>query len=837
MAELKSRKRAWSTITVVLLFALLFLFLVTPAVLATMYGDINEDGEIDVRDVVLIQRHVLGKITLTAQQKVLANVKGFGEIDARDVVLIMQRSLGLIDEFPHTALMVDKVAAVNAKQVEVHFNRIIGPEELAKMTAANFHVGLQASPTVNRLTGIGAAVAVQEDGKTVLLTMGDTFIFVNGSSTNRVVVKKEVGLAADFVDASVPYIDTTIPSLVSVHTESPRDIILTFSEPLDNTVTPTNITLNGGTVFLNLPAATYVDARRELRIQSFTDLTVGSHTLVIASGTSLKDYSGFPVTPISKTFTHAPVSTPPTVQAISSTETSVTLQFSRAINTATFKDNVRLIFRHTFDSTISQVDGTVVTNPSGDNRTFIIDFGGKILPPGSTNVWMKYLDGTTDAQKAKDTWGNIIAPASFTVNTVPDTTPPTATVTLVSGSDNKKLLVEYSKTVTGGAVAANYSLRRGITPVAILSVQELIGGEGRRFEITVGNSMYGEHSLTISNIKDITPAQNAMGTQTYTINIPDTVKPVVVNDVGTAPSTHYYVQALAGDSTDVRIYFSKQMNPIDLANITFYEHNSTNPILATPAADGRSVFLRFAANVTGNLTVGPLRDLAGNSLGLATILTKTQANPVQLDDIVTATTTTTIVVRLTDFVTNVSVNDFEIRKNNLPGTLFKKPAAVQLSVVNGKTIVTLTLSSADALAPDADGAVIRTIDGLGNPGATANAKNLFDIPVQFGESVINDRIPPTLISAVVDSPNQITLTFSEDLKPASLALAGTNGFSVPGSTLTSAIIGATDDKVVITRASGNLFVAGSTTVSYTPGQVTDINNNALAAISNRATTN
>jgi hypothetical protein len=169
MSKKRLSKKTEVKLLATLLCALLFLLLFAQSASAAPLGpgDINSDGKINVLDVVLVQRHILGLNLLTAQQKALANVKGLGEEpDVRDVVLIMQRSLGIIDDFPHAALSVTKVAAVNAKQVEVLFNRIISPEELTRMVAANFHVGLQASPAINRLTGAGAAVAIEEDGFT-----------------------------------------------------------------------------------------------------------------------------------------------------------------------------------------------------------------------------------------------------------------------------------------------------------------------------------------------------------------------------------------------------------------------------------------------------------------------------------------------------------------------------------------------------------------------------------------------------------------------------------------------------------------------------------------------
>lgn len=104
----KSKKNHRLFLTAI--FVVLFVLMMSSAVSAqTIMGDVNGDGRVDVRDVVLIQKHVLGKISLTAQQRDVADVNGDGLIDARDVALVMQRSIGRISTFPLQVTKVDEV--------------------------------------------------------------------------------------------------------------------------------------------------------------------------------------------------------------------------------------------------------------------------------------------------------------------------------------------------------------------------------------------------------------------------------------------------------------------------------------------------------------------------------------------------------------------------------------------------------------------------------------------------------------------------------------------------------------------------------------------------------
>jgi len=59
------------------------------------YGDVNNDGDIDVRDVVLVMQYIIGLRNLTDDQLKAADVNGDGTVDVQDATLIMQHVLGI----------------------------------------------------------------------------------------------------------------------------------------------------------------------------------------------------------------------------------------------------------------------------------------------------------------------------------------------------------------------------------------------------------------------------------------------------------------------------------------------------------------------------------------------------------------------------------------------------------------------------------------------------------------------------------------------------------------------------------------------------------------------
>ncbi len=66
------------------------------------FGDINNDGVVDVKDVALVVKHILNIEKLDPDQQELADVNVDGVIDVKDVNLITKYWLGLIDALPTT---------------------------------------------------------------------------------------------------------------------------------------------------------------------------------------------------------------------------------------------------------------------------------------------------------------------------------------------------------------------------------------------------------------------------------------------------------------------------------------------------------------------------------------------------------------------------------------------------------------------------------------------------------------------------------------------------------------------------------------------------------------
>ncbi len=65
-----------------------------------LYGDVNQDQEVNAKDALMILKSSVGKVVLTESQHQLAELNGDDVINAKDALLVLQKSVGKIEAFP-----------------------------------------------------------------------------------------------------------------------------------------------------------------------------------------------------------------------------------------------------------------------------------------------------------------------------------------------------------------------------------------------------------------------------------------------------------------------------------------------------------------------------------------------------------------------------------------------------------------------------------------------------------------------------------------------------------------------------------------------------------------
>jgi hypothetical protein len=472
------RNRTGAKLSLVLLSIFLFLLLFAPAASAAMMGDIDDSGSINVLDVVLAKQHVLGLQLLTPAQKLVADVNGSGDVDVLDVDLIMRKTLGLISEFPFVQLQVSTVTAINAKQIEVVFNKAV-TQSLAE-NPANYEVYKQGALDTNvfGLAASGAVADLREDGKTVRLTLNTAHFLQNNTIANRVIVKKAVGLNTDYTNNNVALKDETVPTFISVRSVGTRTLELTFSEPVrtyplqDPFYQIENVVLHDGVGFVGLALfdAQFIPSKHQVLIDTTVDLIPGrTYTLTLRDAPShnLHDYVGLKVVPTSRSFTHAQVTSTPSVSAIAVSDKTLRIVFDRAVSLTTVGANVE--FRYGFNDptvmkrTSANMDGSgtsfaAAAVPGTGNKEYFVTFANP-MTEGPGLLYIHYLNNTTAAGRIVDGFGNALPNntlVNFTVGPVSER--PTVISAVVVRANPIHIEVTFSEPVQGATNGLNYSL-------------------------------------------------------------------------------------------------------------------------------------------------------------------------------------------------------------------------------------------------------------------------------------------------------------------------------------------------------------------------------------------
>jgi len=91
------------TVIRVIIFTTIILFFLSLNIYAnstTKYGDLNEDGFIDVHDAVILKKYILNMELLSVEQIKAADLNGDNVIDEKDLILILKKILRIIDVSP-----------------------------------------------------------------------------------------------------------------------------------------------------------------------------------------------------------------------------------------------------------------------------------------------------------------------------------------------------------------------------------------------------------------------------------------------------------------------------------------------------------------------------------------------------------------------------------------------------------------------------------------------------------------------------------------------------------------------------------------------------------------
>ncbi len=101
-----------------------------------IWGDVDDDGDVDADDALKVLHHSIGKVTLTGVPLAVADVNKDDEVDTDDALLILHYSIGKIEEFPEkiplpalpdTLMVYDCETDEGCSDPDVGYGRYWGP--------------------------------------------------------------------------------------------------------------------------------------------------------------------------------------------------------------------------------------------------------------------------------------------------------------------------------------------------------------------------------------------------------------------------------------------------------------------------------------------------------------------------------------------------------------------------------------------------------------------------------------------------------------------------------------------------------------------------------------
>jgi trimeric autotransporter adhesin len=520
------------------------------------------------------------------------------------------------------------VSAINAKQIEVKFNKAV--DVTTAQTVANYDF----SEIVGSSIGANPTAAkVQDDGKTVVLTLG-TPISTETTFTLTVSGVKVKGSDYDYFQTfakSIKFKDTVAPHALEVTSvtsgSAATSLTVTFSEPISSATFKVNGSVKAGVIAPDGLSAT---------ISGLSLDATKSHSLEVLN---LTDYANNVTSHETKTFNVTKDVTVPNVGVSTLSDNQLLLTFDKKMDASTINTtNIKVKDELLNDLTL----GGINPDPSDNTgKKFIVDLpAGLYTSKDSRNLTVLFNDSVTDSL------GNKLPTQFKNVTISKDTTAPK--VTNISFSKNPttgnvdKVVVEFSEGLA--ANPAGYSTS-GI---------KVIGPNG--VDVTTGFFAANTATVTKGATKVEIPLSATVQSGKYTLYLPSGF----VTDIAQTPNNSVA-------STHV----------VDFGTSPSGEFKITQSALgSTPSATTNVITVNYGTTVKGGATPGSATDLNnytlnGMPLPEGTIITLNPALTtvtITIPDEAISKTDTAAVLRITNvqnsagtvitpFVGTVSVTD------------------------------------------------------------------------------------------------------------------------------------------------------------------------------------
>lgn len=710
-----------------------------------------------------------------------------------------------------TATKVDKVSASNLKEIEVAFDGTV--DSTTAERTDNYSVS----------AGSIKSAVLEEDGKTVRLTLADGVVFTNNKeyklTVNNVKAGDKVISTTDFKFTPV---DNALPEVTSVTALGNKAIKVVVSEPVKN-VKASNFTLDGVT-FYGSVAVGGNDREIILKPYASNTIAVGEHKL---TSSLLEDYNSLKSLSKEVTFSVVEDKEGPTVTEAKATLETVTLTFNEDIDPDTVKA-----------SDVYWLSGTTkkyadsYTKIAGNKYSFTFKTADR-LPNYETTL---YVDSVSDYS------GNVNTTKEVKITPEIDQTRPEI-IDVKVNSDKKNITVKFNKAVTVDKAKFVITDKDG----KVISIRTAsVDSTGKVATVELYNTLSEDNVYTFkaSGIQDTTALHNTLIDYSTTISLGDKTGPTLTQADVSANSATRTVVLNFNEKVDPATALSHGSYYINFKSV---DRQLPDDVTITPTLDGKGVILVFPEkidNSTVSFTTGSLstlkvlgvKDLAGNVMQGFSVNIDLVSATARADVAAYSSTVSKPAAFTDENVIKVKFNQ-PIDSVNADAFALSNGTKISDATADGTNVVTLTLSnkvgtSISGTLSIVNGDLIKTVTG-NSAVLTKSGIQIDDQVAPYVKDVANLPTTTNAGKVVIQVPFSETLggnasDYAKDLTVTKLSANGNDGLLLADQDYTTSL-DATDKSILLVTlnpsVTSGVTSAYSVKVKDSGSYIKDVNGN------------
>lgn len=509
------------------------------------------------------------------------------EVPTVKKVVVKDGKVVIEEDQQQVALSVESVSAINAKQIQVKFNKPV--DATTAKYAGNYYIQLNTDATALALSAKDAGAVISLDGTSTIATISftngiNTVLGINKSTPFNFKiagVKDAAGVAlASAYTTQLSINDTVAPSLVSTSAAAKTtttNLTLTFSEPVQTT---------GAIVYVDGQAGTVQagDTSNQLRVTTAQNLNAGSTYAVTVL--NVTDYAGnfLATNPTTSSVTvTADTNAPTLTNVVVKTDRVIQATFDKAMNLNSFNGSVRLV--DAAGNSYLGNAGIVASNPDSTNKG-IVNF---TLPVGTTlsfndaNVFTGTLFLTNSIT---DTNGNAFIATSKQITVNKDVVAPTfastkfvAPGTVYTNSiayPTGAIVVKFNESVSYNAGAIQLINSSGVITTPGFGVPVVNSADATEIIVPLTGALSaGTYSVIVPSdfAKDLSFATNSNAGATAALTVStsgDTTVPTIVSPMTLPGDVSAATSLTSGSTIDVKFTDNAGLDLASILNINNY---------------------------------------------------------------------------------------------------------------------------------------------------------------------------------------------------------------------------------------------------------------------------